>query len=231
MNLVVLGLVLVDLTWFSNQVLPRMPAQFFTPPPIVSALEPGATVFHRGEWTQQSIARTYERISPAYSTRNALRPFSPALWGLGSVLEADVDETFLLPTHDLLDAMIRRGNSGDPHWSDAFVAISNVRYVIDYKQANIDHPILVTRVPIRGRFYFSSGDGRILRASESSSMAAIDVETSGDALMSITITRHKYWRALIDGRAAKLQPANLAYQALLIPAGKHHIELRYRNPV
>jgi len=229
-NLAVLGLVLIDLGWFSNQVLPRMPPEFFTPPPIARALEPGATIFHRGEWTQQSIARTYESISGALTARNALRPFSPALWGLRTVLEADVDETFLLPTHDLLDAMIRRGNSGDPRWSDAFVAISNVRYIVDFKRANIDHPILVTRVPNRGRFSFSK-DGQVLRASESSSTAAIDVETSRDALMSIAITRHKYWRALIDGRAATLQPENLAYQALLIPAGKHRIELRYRNPV
>jgi len=229
-NLALLGLVLVDLAWFSNQVVPRMPRQFFTPPPIVRALEPEATIFHRGEWTQQSIARTYESISGPLTARNALRPFSPALWGLRTALEADVDETFLLPTHDLLDAMIRRGNSGDPHWSDAFVAISNVRYIVDYKRASIDHPILVTRVPNRGRFSFPA-DGRVLRASETSSTAMIDLEATRDTLMSITITRHKYWRALIDGRTATPQPSDVAYQALPIPAGRHRVELRYRNSV
>ena len=147
-----------------------------------------------------------------------------------TALEADVDETFLLPTHDLLDAMIRRGNSGDPHWSDAFVAISNVRYIIDYKRASIDHPILATRVPNRGRFSFPA-DGRVLRASETSSTAVIDVEATRDTLMSITITRHKYWRALIDGRTATPQPSDVAYQALPIPAGRHRVELRYRNSV
>src|SRR5205814_4503709 len=73
--------------------------------------------------------------------------------------------------------------------------------------------------------------GTITRLSETSSSASLDVETSVTAELIITITRHKYWRATIDGHPAQLQPANIAYQGLSVPAGRHRVELRYRNPV
>ena len=36
---------------------------------------------------------------------------TPALWGLRSALEPDIDGTDLLPTYDLLNAMLKRGNA------------------------------------------------------------------------------------------------------------------------
>ncbi len=230
-TLAALALLLFDLGSLSNEVVPRMSRQFLTPPPIVNTLDRDSTIFHRGEWTQQSIARVYERISPAWLMRNGLRPYSAASWGLRGALEGDFDETDLLPTHDLLDAMIRRGNSGDPHWSEAFIAMSNVRYILDYQRSSIEQPVTVTPVANRGRFWFARGEGRILRLRETSSSASLDVQTNDTALLVITITRHKYWRATLDGRTAPLIPANFAYQSLTVPPGTHRIELRYRNPV
>ena len=228
-TLAALALLLLDLAWFSNQLLPRVPRWFFAAPSIAKELEPGATIFHRGEWTQEQMALDYERMSPALSVRNALRPLTPALWGFRIALDGDIDETYLLPTHDLLDAMVRRGNSGDPHWSEPFAAISNVRYIVDFKRGNIDHPIVVTRIPNRGRF--SIAGGRILRVSETSSTADLDLETPSQAPLVIAITIHKYWHAFSDGRRVPLQRANIAYQSVMIPPGRHHVELRYRNPV
>jgi hypothetical protein len=37
------------------------------------------------------------------------------------------------------------------------------------------------------------------------------------------------WRASVDGRSVPLLRANLAFQAIQLPAGKHHIKLEYRD--
>jgi hypothetical protein len=73
--------------------------------------------------------------------------------------------------------------------------------------------------------------GRVLGVVERANIATIDIECTNTALLIATVTRHKYWRATIDGRPAQLVPVNLAYQGVLVPAGKHRIEMRYRNPV
>src|SRR5207237_7199614 len=115
------------------------------------------------------VARGYETISPSLALRNSLRGYSATLWGFRLTLNPDFDETDLLPTHDLLDAMIRRGNGGDPHWSERFVAISNVGDIVDYQQSSIETPVTVTPVPNSGRFWFAKGSGSVLRVSELSS--------------------------------------------------------------
>lgn len=224
-DLAVLGLALLfaDVIWSSSRLIPRVPRSFFTPPPITQLLEPGATMFHRGLWTHPEMDSAYERIGGGLAFRNSLRPLTPAIWNLRLALEADIDETYLLPTHRLLDAMVSDANGGDPDWAEKFASIANVRYIVDYKQAGIEHPIVVTRIPNRGRY-----SGAIERVSETSSSADLDV--AGPSTLIITITMHKYWHALIDGHETELRPANIAFQSLAIPAGRHHVALRYRNP-
>ncbi|HYS55721.1 MAG TPA: hypothetical protein VER58_18325, partial [Thermoanaerobaculia bacterium] len=224
-------LLLIDFGSLSNEILPRMPRRFLTPPPIARSLEPGSTIFHRGEWTQEKLERQFERANQPLAMRNGLRGHTPALWGFRSALEPDIDGTDLLPTYDLLDAMLKRGNAGDPHWSEPFVRISNVREVLDYAGASIDNPLIVTRVANNGRYWFAKRTGKIVGIAEASSTATLDVEATETSLLIITITRHKYWHATIDGRPAELMPANIAYQSLSVPPGRHRVEVRYRNPL
>jgi uncharacterized membrane protein YfhO len=47
----------------------------------------------------------------------------------------------------------------------------------------------------------------------------------------MSVTAHRYWSATIDGRPAPLVLTNVAYQGLVVPAGDHVIEMRYRNPM
>jgi hypothetical protein len=190
--------------------------------------------------------------SPSWLTRNALRHYSAGAWGFRGALDIDIDETDLLPTHDLLDAMRDLGRSGYAHWSEPYALLSNVRYVIDYRDgAAVDDPIRITRIANQGRYWFARqlsrnlvrtgsaivrapfvpAAARITGSSETASSATLDVDAAGTAFLVITITRHKYWRAAIDGRDAPLVPANIAYQGLVVPAGRHRIELRYRNPL
>ncbi len=76
-----------------------------------------------------------------------------------------------------------------------------------------------------------SATGQVVSVSERSNATNLRVQATGDALLVISITRHKYWHATIDGRAATRLPANIAFQALRVPAGTHDIRLWYDNPL
>jgi hypothetical protein len=263
-HLIVIALLLIDLGTVANRVMPRHPPRFFTPPDAANAFprpRDGYAVFHRGEWDRRDLAATYDAFSPALNTRNALRPYSPAAWGIRTALEYDFDETDLLPTHDLLDSMQRLGNSGFAKWSEPFMQLSNVHYVIDYNpHGSIQSPIVIRRFPSQGRYWFARtlapmsafersirgtfpnsvaftnpaftpAPAAVTNVAESSHSADIDVDATGRSFLVATITRHKYWRATIDGQPAPLVAANVAYQGLVVPAGRHHIALRYANPI
>ena len=139
--------------------------------------------------------------------------------------------------------------------------LSNVHYVIDYNpRGSIQSPIVIRRFPSLGRYWFARtlapmseferairgtfpnnvaftdtaftpAPAAITNVAESSHSADIDVEATGRSFLVATITRHKYWRATIDGRPAPLVAANVAYQGLVVPAGRHHIALHYANPI
>jgi hypothetical protein len=78
---------------------------------------------------------------------------------------------------------------------------------------------------------FAPARGEVLQLRKGSNFAALRVRSDGDALLICSITRHKYWRASIDGKPTALVPANLAYQAIRVPPGDHDVELRYDNPL
>ncbi|HEX6099106.1 MAG TPA: hypothetical protein VF432_22525 [Thermoanaerobaculia bacterium] len=79
---------------------------------------------------------------------------------------------------------------------------------------------------------FAPAAGRVTRVTETANTARIEAETSGRAFLAISVTPHKYWRITINGREAQAVPANVGYQGVIVPtAGKHVIEMRYRNPL
>ena len=92
------------------------------------------------------------------------------------------------------------------------------------------NPIRMVRLN-NPRFYFSAGQGRVLRAVEAPNAIDLDVEAGRDALLNISVTRHKYWKGILDGTPARILPANIAFQSMQIPRGRHHVALRYRNPL
>lgn len=121
--------------------------------------------------------------------------------------------------------------------------------------------VRLTRIPNTGQYYFAQevsnadpatfmthpgihrpiafvtspmsqpGSGHVLRVVEHANSATVDVECASNALFIATVTRHKYWTATIDGHPSPLLPINVAYQGLIVPAGTHVIEMRYRNPL
>lgn len=79
---------------------------------------------------------------------------------------------------------------------------------------------------------FLPAQGRVRDVHETANSIRLDVEAAGRAFLVMSITPHKYWRITIDGREAQAVTTNIGYQGVLVPnAGRHVIEMRYRNPL
>jgi hypothetical protein len=208
--------------------------------------------------------------------RNGMWPMTPALYGIPTIFENDIDETQLLHTRKLLEIATALGTHGRGDWVDVLSPMCNVGYVFVYRDAkselarvggNWEDAIPVDSLPWAAfpRYYFSkqiletkSSDGllerlanekldpsvafvsfrpfvpatgRVLAAAETPNESTIDVEATGEALLVMSVTRHKYWKATIDGAPTRLEPANIAFQALRIPAGRHRVRMKYSNPL
>jgi hypothetical protein len=272
--------VAVDVAIHANGIAPRVPSQFYSPPSVAEMIladDRDAAVFHRGHWNPDSVDQArYKALSASWLNRNAMEPLMAPAWGLRSVLELDYDETFLLPTHEMLDRMMALGNGGFERWWEPFAILNGAGYILDYRdfdqamsEARGDAFLLraanVFRLPAQPRYFVAQrtvqatdereivaflsanprpfltaitsfaapavSHGNVTRYAEEQNSATIDVESSGPALLVMTVTRHKYWQAWIDGKHAELLPVNIAYQGVLVPAGKHRVTMRYRNPL
>ncbi len=56
-----------------------------------------------------------------------------------------------------------------------------------------------------------------------------NVQAAKPSLVVLSQSFYHLWRASVDGKRVPLLRANLAFQALQVPAGKHHIALLYRD--
>lgn len=66
---------------------------------------------------------------------------------------------------------------------------------------------------------------------ESSDVITLDVEATGEAMLVASVTRHKYWRASVDGRQVPIHAVNHAFQGVHVPEGRHVVSFRYMNPL
>lgn len=67
---------------------------------------------------------------------------------------------------------------------------------------------------------------------ETMNTALIDVETTGRALLVMSVTPHKYWTITVDGAPAEAVTVNAGFQGVVIPTtGRHVVQMRYRNPL
>lgn len=76
-----------------------------------------------------------------------------------------------------------------------------------------------------------AGKAEIVRVAEKPNAIDIDVLAAEKSLLVLAVTADKYWQASLDGRAVGLHRANLAFQSIEIPAGRHHVAMHYRNPL
>ena len=61
----------------------------------------------------------------------------------------------------------------------------------------------------------------------SNQKVSFEIETPSTCVATIAQTFYPCWKAFVDGQATKLLRANYAFQAIVVPTGKHRVELRY----
>jgi hypothetical protein len=74
-------------------------------------------------------------------------------------------------------------------------------------------------------------DAKIISAHFSAQHLEIETESGGPAIVSIAQTYYHPWHAYVDGRRVELWRANEAFQAVEVPAGRHHLTLVYEDTV
>ena len=79
---------------------------------------------------------------------------------------------------------------------------------------------------------FAPARGVVRGVRETSNSARIEVETEGRAFLVMSVTPHKYWNITIDGAPHEAIVTNIGFQGVVVPgAGRHVVEMRYRNPL
>jgi len=249
-----------DLALHINELAPRMPRNFFSPPRVTLDVAGPNRIFNQAEWPVWGARgpqlepgdRTY------WSQRTALFPFEPALWGLRTIYEIDINLTTLRPTADMVQSVWESLRAGAP--IRPFMMMGNADSLI-----LPGRPIRITRGPTLPRYWFADqivpigsreefvrdlatkkwsdraaflwsaaalpplSRAEVLEVRERSHSA--EVKVTGGGLLVVSVTPHRYWRATIDGKPAPLITANIGLQAIVIPAGSHTIRFDYSNPL
>jgi hypothetical protein len=99
-------------------------------------------------------------------------------------------------------------------------------FVRQLRTRRFDRQVAFVREPA-----FPPARGIVRGTREWSNGARLDVATEGRAFLVMSVTPHKYWRVTIDGAPAPALVTNLGYQGVVVPAGRHVVEMRYRNPL
>lgn len=76
----------------------------------------------------------------------------------------------------------------------------------------------------------NQAQGKVLEAQITAQRLDFEVEASAPTLLVLSQTYYHLWHAYVDEKPVPLWRANLAFQALEVPAGNHHVKLIYRDP-
>ena len=227
-----------DLALHINELAPRMPRNFFSPPRVTLAVAGPNRIFNQAAWPVWGAHgpqldggdRTY------WSQRTALFPFEPSLWGLRTIYEIDINLTTLKPTADMVQSMWESLSQGAP--LRPFMMMGNVEHLV-----LPGRPVRIVRGPALSEFWFADQVVPIRsreefvrnmsfgHRSDRAAFVFAPVDTHNARLLVHSVTPHRYWRATIDGRPAPIFTANIGLQAVVVPNGAHTVRFEYFNPI
>jgi hypothetical protein len=87
---------------------------------------------------------------------------------------------------------------------------------------------VVEQAPAERLTGLSAQGGRATIERYASNEVVVAVETPGPALLVLTDSYYPGWEAAIDGAAAPIYAADLAFRGVLVPAGAHRVTFAYR---
>lgn len=76
----------------------------------------------------------------------------------------------------------------------------------------------------------AGGTGRVEIRRLTADAIDLSVSAKDREVLVIGNSYERFWEARIDGEATAIFPANHAFQGIVVPAGDHAVELRYRGP-
>jgi hypothetical protein len=221
--------VLADLAPRTYGVAPRIDADFYDPPAIARTIPPGSRLYNDAAWQLELTPQPPIAYDDRWTRmHNAMLPEMQALWGFDSMFEGDVTRTMLQPTGELAQIFWRAKFARQYDRVGSILAAAGVTHVITLRDAGTPtDPVSV--VPLHGERWHL--EGSVVRALQTANDIDLDVDAAKPTRLFVSVTRHKYWRATVDGAPTPIHPANVAFQAIDVPAGRHHVAMRYRNPV
>jgi len=74
-----------------------------------------------------------------------------------------------------------------------------------------------------------SNNCRVLADEVRRERISAQIEASCPSLFVISQAHYHPWKAFVDNQPTAIWKANYAYQAVLVPAGAHRVELRYED--
>jgi hypothetical protein len=253
--------VLADLAPRIRGLTPRIDRSYFDPPEVALALRGARVYNDAEWRLALLPTPPIPIEQRAWRVRNSMLPEAQAMWGVDAVLENDITLTNLIPSIEFSRTFWSAQLAHRSDIVPRLLAMAGTTHVIELRDAtSANRPIRLVALPANRRFYFADqiangsllqlfdrsfsprvaltdlkpftpAPGRVIGASEHQNAIDIDVEASGDALLVMAVTRHKYWKGILDGMPAALHPANVAFQSMVVPRGRHHVALRYGNPL
>lgn len=164
-------LLIADLTPLGNQINPRIHRSYYDDTPALASLLDlrGSRLAHIPSIELQAPQHAdYFRGQNSYWViRNGLWPSTPALEGIPTCFELDVDETQLLRTRAMLDLLANLTNRGIPDWISALGPMYGSGPVLVYRDPDAElrridgdwsriQPVDVLTTPRYPRYYFAS---------------------------------------------------------------------------
>lgn len=225
-------LVLLDLGLLVPEIAPRMPRSYFDEMPTVArefhARHRDCRLLHVAGW-QPGGAYLTQRPTLYWTHRNAMYPLMPGSWGIATAIETDLERTALLPTADFVDAVWAMSGK-DPAWLEKAARAANVCAVAVFHQPpDLQRPVRLLHLPASPRYSMQHGAVRSVK--ETPTTARIEVDAAANDALYMSVTPHKYWRVMVDGNTTSTQVANVGFQSVSVPPGRHVVEMRYRNPL
>ncbi|HUG40813.1 MAG TPA: YfhO family protein [Longimicrobiales bacterium] len=89
------------------------------------------------------------------------------------------------------------------------------------RRALVDRPVALPPAPA------DAAPARVALRREASGRIAIDVAQEAPGLLVVTESWDPGWRATVDGAAAEVVIADVAFLGVIVPAGRHEVRLRY----
>ena len=100
--------------------------------------------------------------------------------------------------------------------------------------SNAFDPRQVVFLPLEDRSYVrltSASRPKLVLRHFSAHKVDLEIEAAEPALVVVAQSFYHNWRAYLDNKPTRLLRANHAFQAVEVPAGRHHIALAYKDNV